>query len=323
MSASGMSTQSVNTSEGGRKDETEVANLRVRRKLQNRLNQRVSRERKLRREEQAGIQRRSRGRPRTDVQPVNPHVSSMPTSQSISRCADDETSIELVRLPPATSSMLQPALVCSLDIAQTMEVMDQLAYAVNCSLSRGNPTSDLLLSVTQLNSFRAIKYNMDALNLNLEIIKDQNAISYFNKPPATFNMYSVPPSLHPTSLQKSQVHHPYIDPLPIPSLRDALLRYEGLYNDYDFCRDMIGDVGKAGIMVWGEPWDPYGLEVSESFANKWLWLLKSCHEVLVSTNYWRAQRGEADLFFSDNVQQHYWIWYMYITALNLAITSTL
>ncbi|KAH0530326.1 hypothetical protein TsFJ059_004958 [Trichoderma semiorbis] len=277
MSHSGMGTQSENTSEGGRKDEAEVANPRVRRKLQNRLNQRVSRERKLRREEEAGIQRRSRGRPRTDVQPVNLRVSSMPTSQSTSRCADGETGIVLAGLPPGTSSLFQPALVCYLDSAQTMAVMDRLAYA--------------------LNSFRAIKYNMDALNLNLEIIKDQNAISYFNAPAATFNTYSVPPSLHPTSLQKSQIHHPYIDPLPIPSLRDALLRYEGLYNDYDFCRDMIGDVGKAGIMVWGDPWDPYGLEVSESFANKWLWLLKSCHEVLVSTNYWRAQRGEADLFF--------------------------
>lgn len=220
----------------------------------------------------------------------------MPTSQSISRCADGETGIELVGLPPETSSLFQPALVCFLDSAQTMAVMDRLAYAVNCSLLQGNPTSDLLLSVTQLNSFRAIKYHMDALNLNLEMIKDQNAISYFNAPAATFNTYSLPPSLHPTSLQKSQVHHPYIDPLPIPSLRDALLRYEGLYNDYDFCRDMIGDVGKAGIMVWGDPWDPYGLEVSESFANKWLWLLRSCHEMLVSTNYWRAQRGEADLF---------------------------
>ncbi|KAL6829659.1 hypothetical protein J3E69DRAFT_331871 [Trichoderma sp. SZMC 28015] len=296
MSHFGMGTQSGNTSEGGRKDEAEMANPRVRRKLQNRLNQRVSRERKLRREEQAGIQRRSRGRPRTDVQPVNRRVSSMPTSQSTSRRADGETGIEVVGLPPGTSSLFQPALVCFLDSAQTMAVMDRLAYAVNCSLSRGNPKSDLLLSVTQLNSFRAIKYNMDALNLNLEIIKDQNAISYFNAPAATYTIHSVPPSLHPTSLQKSQVHHPYIDPLPIPSLRDALLRYEGLYNDYDFCRDMIGDVGKAGIMIWGDPWDPYGLEVSESFANKWLWLLKSCHELLVSTNYWRAQRGEADLF---------------------------
>ncbi|KAK0762979.1 hypothetical protein N5P37_004505 [Trichoderma harzianum] len=296
MSHSGMGTQSGNTSEGGRKDEAEMANPRVRRKLQNRLNQRISRERKLRREEQAGIQRRSRGRPRTDVQPVNRRVSSMSRSQGTSRCADSETGIELVGLPPGTSSLFQPALVCFLDSAQTMAVMDRLAYAVNCSLLQGNPTSDLLLSVTQLNSYRAIKYNMDALNLNLEIIKDQNAISYFNAPAAAFNTNSVPPSLHPTSLQKSQVHHPYIDPLPIPSLRDALLHNEGLYNDYDFCRDMIGDVGKAGIMVWGDPWDPYGLEVSESFANKWLWLLRSCHEMLVSTNYWRAQRGEADLF---------------------------
>jgi hypothetical protein len=221
----------------------------------------------------------------------------MPTSQSTSRCVDGETRIELVGLAPGSSSPLQPAFVCFLDGAQTMEVMNQLAYAVNCSLLQGNPTSDLLLSVTQLNSFRAIRYNMDALNLNLEIIKDENAISYFNAPSATFNMSSVPPSLHPTSLQKSQVHHPYIDPLPIPSLRDALLRYEGFYNDYDFCRDMIGDVGKAGIIVWGDPWDPYGWEVSENFANKWLWLLKSCHEVLVSTNHWRAKRGEADLFF--------------------------
>ncbi|KAL7908557.1 hypothetical protein GGI35DRAFT_451477 [Trichoderma velutinum] len=293
MSPSGMGTQSGNTSEGGRMDNAKVANPRVRRKLQNRMNQRVSRERKLRREEQAGIQRRSRGRPRTYAQPVNPRVSSTPASQSTS---NGETDIKLVVRSPRSSLLLQPALVCSLDGAQTVAVVDQLAYAVNCSLLQGNPTSDLLLSVTQLNSFRAISYNMDALNLNLEIIKDQNAISYFNTPAATFNKLSVPPSLHPTSLQKSQVHHPYIDPLPSPSLRDALLRYEGLYNDYDFCRDMIGDVGKAGIIVWRDPWDPYGLEVSESFANKWLWLLKSCHEVLVSTNYWRVQRGETDLF---------------------------
>ncbi|KAL7928802.1 hypothetical protein V8C35DRAFT_317076 [Trichoderma chlorosporum] len=296
MSPSGMDTQSRNASQGGDKDAANLTNPLIRRRLQNRVNQRASRERKLRREEQEGIQRRPRGRPKTNAQPINPRLSLMPASQSTSGCVVDESGLELVGLAPGISSLLRPAFVCYLDVPQTMEVMDQLAHTVNRSRLQGNPTSDLLLSVTQLNSFRAIRYNLDALNLSLEMIKDQDAISYFNAPAATFNMCSVPPSLYPTSLQKSQIHHPYIDPLPIPSLRDALLRYEGLFNDYDFCRDIIGDVGQAGIMIWGDPWDPYGWEVSETFAKKWLWLLKSCHEVLASTNHWRAQRGEADLF---------------------------
>ncbi|KAK9250684.1 hypothetical protein V1507DRAFT_494668 [Lipomyces tetrasporus] len=54
---------------------------------------------------------------------------------------------------------------------------------------------------------------------------------------------------------------------------------------------------EGGLIVWGPPWDPYGWEVMEGCVKNWDWVVKGCHEILESTNYWLAQRGEQQSFF--------------------------
>lgn len=45
------------------------------------------------------------------------------------------------------------------------------------------------------------------------------------------------------------------------------------------------------VKMWGtQSWDERGWEISESFATKWWFLMNE--EVLGTTNFWRAARGE-------------------------------
>ncbi|KAH6983545.1 hypothetical protein BKA56DRAFT_631816 [Ilyonectria sp. MPI-CAGE-AT-0026] len=108
---------------------------------------------------------------------------------------------------------------------------------------------------------------------------------------------SLPLSLRPTHLQLTISHHPWIDILPFPEIRDNLLRHdENSYCKKELCRDLRGFQavadGCGGIIAWGDPWDSRGWEVTEAFASKWPWVVKGCHKLLESTNYWRAVRDE-------------------------------
>lgn len=122
-----------------------------------------------------------------------------------------------------------------------------------------------------------------------------------SQPTITTNSYtSLAPPLHPTDLQRTVHHHPYIDIFPMPSVRDKLLLAQESaaieFDDMELCMDVFGmgssapNDGKAGMIIWGEPWDPWGWEVSESMVRKWPWLITD--ELLRSTNYWRAKRME-------------------------------
>jgi hypothetical protein len=84
-------------------------------------------------------------------------------------------------------------------------------------------------------------------------------------------------------------------------MRDNMLLAGDSYDEYELCNDLVDfcDVPseRTGLVVWGEPWDPSGWEISESFLRRWGWVVKGCLDLLVSTNYWRKQRGEDPLVF--------------------------
>lgn len=169
-------------------------------------------------------------------------------------------------------------------------------------LTHEYPTADLLLSLTQLNVLRAMLRNLSCLNLSMEAIKDTNRVSSFNLTgPSENATEQLPSGLVPTALQKSTSHHPWIDPFPFPEFRDALLQYDVSYDDVELCNDFIGlcgpsSSGEVGMIVWGDPGDPSGWEMTEKFARKWLWLFFGCRDLLIATNYWRELRGEKKLF---------------------------
>lgn len=77
----------------------------------------------------------------------------------------------------------------------------------------------------------------------------------------------------------------------------------GSYDEDQLCNDLVEfkDITneQTGLIVWSDPWDPTGWEVSKPFLGRWGWLVKGCVELLQSTNYWRALRGESPLAESD------------------------
>lgn len=167
-----------------------------------------------------------------------------------------------------------------------------------------------LPSLVSVNIFNALARNAATLRISKEWLEEE-AISPFNlHGPGLGQLFielslrgACPDSLRPTALQLSVPHHPWIDLLPIPRLRDNILNAIEDPNVCDediLCYDMVevnNEHEKPCLIVWGESWDPHGWEASVAFLRKWGWLLKGCPEILQATNYWRQKRGETRLVF--------------------------
>ncbi len=113
---------------------------------------------------------------------------------------------------------------------------------------------------------------------------------------------NAPPSLQPTSLQKTVSHESWVDIIPYPVMRDNILKDQGNLDTDALCDDFLGgmydglsEVQSRGMILWGEPWSEDGWEVSDGFARKWSFLLKGCGDLIESTNSWREARGEERL----------------------------
>lgn len=169
------------------------------------------------------------------------------------------------------------------------------------------PRPEHLLRVVQVNVFHALAQNAVALGLSTSWLLC-DSISPFGQigPPVPVTLPpSHPASLTPTPLQVSELHHPWVDLLPWPILRDRILHMSAaeLIDEDDLCHDIVefdttqGSSEKAALIVWGAPWDPKGWEASPAFLRKWGWILENCEEILEATNYWREKRGEKKLAF--------------------------
>ncbi|KAM5343213.1 hypothetical protein ACJ41O_014179 [Fusarium nematophilum] len=165
-----------------------------------------------------------------------------------------------------------------------------------------------LPSLIRLNAINALSHNALLLGIPVEGLCADELISPFNAlgpkmpegtPPPTENC---PENLLPTPLQVAVEHHPWTDLLPAPRLRDNVLNgiTTGEVDEDVLCCDLLDVVTSqqrddAYLIVWGDPSDVYGWEVSVGFLRKWGWLLRGCPELIESTNRWRMKRGEARL----------------------------
>ncbi len=171
--------------------------------------------------------------------------------------------------------------------------------------------ADHLISLVYYNVYRALISNVHLLGLDLNLMYSDDYPSPFLplSPSSSSSIRNLPPTLEPTELQKTVAHHPMWDIFPDPEIRDNILRHgEDNIDDLQLCLDMVGDgqyVGLEdqetqqtnGLIVWGEPWDPDGWEMTECFARKWPFLIKGATSVQNSTNKWRMSRGETPLDF--------------------------
>ncbi|KAK9341868.1 hypothetical protein V1522DRAFT_359117, partial [Lipomyces starkeyi] len=168
----------------------------------------------------------------------------------------------------------------------------------------GSPNVDNLLTLVKFNVFRALVNNNFAMGFTMEWLNDNAESPFSSISHEVHDIYHLPPTLRPTLLQRTVPHHPWIDLLPSPTLRDNILRAGVDFDDTELCFDLVEFCSLAagseqrGLIVWGgDPCNPYSWEVSEGFASKWGWVIHGCSELFLSTNYWRETRGEKKLLF--------------------------
>ncbi|PYI05428.1 hypothetical protein BO78DRAFT_345705 [Aspergillus sclerotiicarbonarius CBS 121057] len=264
-----------------------------RRKRQNRINQRSYR---LRRKIQSG-------------------KPSAPTQwQLIGSLADQDDGHgvpETMPIPPSPSfssekPLLHPLtdsldiIACGLAPTGARERATEFKKAAYRSYITGSPKSDHLLTLIKVNVHRALVENMAALGMDMAWMND-DAVSPFCtlKPWATHINTVIPAQLQPTNIQRTVPHHPWLDFFPHPRMRDQLIVAGDGFDDEQLCTDIMGfwsdEKGDPGLVIWGNPWEVGNWELSEGFLRKWGWAVTGCTELIRSTNYWRAMRGEKQL----------------------------
>ncbi|CAH0040518.1 unnamed protein product [Clonostachys solani] len=176
------------------------------------------------------------------------------------------------------------------------------------SYNAGQPQADQLLGLLQLNFIRSLTSNASLLGLRVDWL-NCNSLSHIGLIGPT-NPYAdefsyLPETLIPTSIQSRTPHHPWIDLFPFPRMRDNLLiAAEGMSEEEEIrlWNDIVENNTTSsgdwtGLIVWGDPWNPWNWEVTEAFTRNWGWLLKGCSEVIHSSNHWRLSRGDVALTF--------------------------
>jgi hypothetical protein len=166
-----------------------------------------------------------------------------------------------------------------------------------------------LPTLTRLNVLDAMARIGAAMGFSIKGLCRDDLVSPFNQhgplsPFMSTMLASCPANLLPTPTQQAIVHHPWIDLIPIPQLRDNILiaMHRGLIDDDDeLCADLLrcdsNREDKAALIVWSDPCNIRAWEASVPFLQKWGWLMQGCLELYVATNEWRAKRGEKRLAF--------------------------
>lgn len=157
-----------------------------------------------------------------------------------------------------------------------------------------------LLVVIQWNVLRATMVNMNILRILDRLPAECHMLlNMRDLPPGPDTL---PPALEPTAIQRAVPHDYWIDLIPCPKMRDNLILKQETYDDEEMGNDFVGGLFEGysnnetnGFVIWGEPWDDDGWEVTEGFLKKWGYLLKGCTRLIETSNKYRAIRGEGTL----------------------------
>ena len=111
--------------------------------------------------------------------------------------------------------------------------------------------------------------------------------------------------LRPCAAQLMQKHHPWIDVLPFPTLRERAIKLayceEPMIDEDDLCNDLNegrvcwGSVlgGGSSAVGSGVPWDIRSWEAQPWFLKKWWIVIGGAEgEIYKQTQWWRQMRGE-------------------------------
>ncbi|KAJ5657306.1 uncharacterized protein N7484_000955 [Penicillium longicatenatum] len=265
-------------------DWTGVTSSALRRRIQNRLNQRAYRARRVERAQIGKQMNNSPQRHGTEDTTTSTLIHNHPSSQTtaIICTLSDAQHVHCTFAPPNVHSLMT----------------DLEKRALEGYLS-GSPKTDLLISLSRLNVLKAAYENVLAMGMTAEWLCGDEITSIFSLQGPQFSEDKIPISLRPTALQRSTPHHPWLDVFPFPRMRDNLIRAGDHLNDDELCHDLTAfwdtRTSHARLLVWGTPSCPENWEVTEDFAKKWGFFLQGCPAILASTNAWRVRRGERPL----------------------------
>jgi len=146
-------------------------------------------------------------------------------------------------------------------------------------------------------------YNAAKIGLTIEQLMTADAQSPWYCPTgmtatALIALQRVPPDLYPTPAQLRIPHHPFVDTLPFPWLRERAVTLSCMdppaFNRTDLKRDIL----RGGLTCWrtrgreeGLPWDRRNWEAEPWFLEKWAWLIEEQGKVAHQSRWWRAMRG--------------------------------
>ncbi|KAH7008976.1 hypothetical protein EDB80DRAFT_777452 [Ilyonectria destructans] len=181
-------------------------------------------------------------------------------------------------------------------------VWPRVSEHTNYSFTCGVRVPLSLPMVIQLNTFNALAYNGCLLGIKAETLCDVKRLSPFNDAASCTVDGKCPSTLHPTITQQTIPHHPWVDLLPLPRMRDNLIwafqtiDERELGTDIVNVHDIYSSISVAGekptLIVWDDPSNPQSWEASSGFLWKWGYLLRGCQELIKATNHWREVRGE-------------------------------
>ncbi|KAH8658294.1 hypothetical protein BX600DRAFT_64604 [Xylariales sp. PMI_506] len=336
-------------------DWTGVSDARERRRRQNRLHQRAHR--KKRRHQPPSIASQVVHKPEliNTIRCTSGRIDDFLGPKgfvTVCLCAGSAPSAATT----ATTESGVPDGFSRIDLIECPWSRQQAARFMQSALARyrlSTPEIRDLPFLSRLNVLRALAQNAEILGISSAVLYDENSVSPFvnfrPRAPSSLggekrrhedadilaegqrpSMHTSPPppSLRPTPLQRRVPHHPWLDLIPLPGIRDNILRgmAAGWIEEDLLCLDLIDvrdqpehgkisagecspEAAKGGsgdgvtlspLVVWGEAWDPSVWELSPVFFQNWSSLVDGCAEVLEVTNWWREKRGQMKIDFVMN-----------------------
>ena len=250
-------------------------------------------------------------------------------AHSTSTSTDATMGLRKVRkshLVPTSASTIEPGIPCWIEDQQAvLHLPASVAKALSNTRTPLLPvmptrtqfpriifplSSDHLITLLQFNVLRGLLTNRQLLSRLLPntASNDECSSAALHVLPDldAFSLQSLPPSLHPTTLQNTTSHGDWIDNIPHSVFRDNLIHASGKFDEDELWSDVVGglfqgfpasEIEQRGVVVWSPPWHASGWEVSEGFWRKWKWLLKGCGTILDATNLRRKERGQDPLEF--------------------------
>lgn len=190
------------------------------------------------------------------------------------------------------------------DESSTALLEEGLTAAINAESSH-SIGSDHLITLIYYNVFRGLSKNIQALKLDLNLMRRRDYQSPFIT--GEIDLSTLAPDFQPTLIQRTHPHHPCFDIFPDAVVRDNAIRSWAKGLPYGFlCTNLAGRrswheielPARHSCILWGDADNADNWEVTEAFADRWPYLVKGAFRLQAATNKWRALRGERPISFA-------------------------